>query len=190
MGGGVGSNAGSNTLKVYGQFWDNLTTATFDNYGPTGKQTGTGTTSTAVQVPAQAFSWASDSVTSQPIANIVIAKITWSDTGPDILKVARFLPTDGTLTEAMFDTVALSSQTWPIQPSLNQSTFNMISIAGARYFADEFRIATTFAEAVGGAVVPEPSILPAVLGGGAGLVGFTLLSGRRFLRREITGAKP
>jgi len=179
MGGGVGSNTGSNTLKVYGQFWDNITTATFDNYDPTGKQTGTGTSSTAVQVPTQAFSWATDSATSQPIANIVIAKMTWSDSGPDILKVARFVPSDGPLSEAMFDAIALSSATWPIQPSLAQSTFNTISIAGARYFADEFRIATTFAEVVG-AAVPEPSQgISLLAGGGACLLGLARRRGCR-----------
>jgi len=161
MGGGVGSNAGSNTLKVYGQFWDDISTVTFDNYDPTGKQTGSGNSSTPVTVPTQAFDWARET-SGQPIANIVIAKITWSDTGPDVLRVARFLPTDGTLTEAMFNTAALSSETWPIQPSLNQSTFNTISIAGARYFADEFRIATTFEEVVGTVPVPEPTALAAV----------------------------
>jgi MYXO-CTERM domain-containing protein len=67
-----------------------------------------------------------------------------------------------------------------VQPDLDQSKFNTISIAGGRYFADEFRIATTFDEVVGVSIVPEPSLL-AVLG--AGLAGLTAAVGLQRRRR-------
>lgn len=166
-GGGLGSNQGSNTLKVYGQFWDQAVagTGTYQTYDATGSNPLNSSSTTPLNTdpaisPWQAFTWASDSSTSQPIANIVIGKIQWNDGTPDVITVARFLPTSGTLTEALFDASALpSSTTWPVQPNLDQSTFNTISFAGARYFADEIRIATTFNEVVGVAPVPEPSML-------------------------------
>jgi len=169
MGGGLGSSAGSNTLKVYGQFWDQQVagTGSFQNYDATGLQALNNASTTPLNTnpavsPWQAFTWASEA-SAQPIANIVIAKITWSDTGPDVIQVARFLPSDGPLTESMFNASALpSSTTWPVQPDLNQSTFNTISIAGGRYFADEFRISTTFSSV---APVPEPGTEPALLAG-------------------------
>lgn len=154
-------------------------TGSFQNYDATGLQAlnSSGTTSLNTNPavsPWQAFTWAFEA-SGQPIANIVIAKITWSDTGPDVIQVARFLPTDGPLTESMFNASALpSSTTWPVQPDLNQSTFNTISIAGARYFADEFRIATTFASAV----VPEPATVPALLAGLAAAAAVVRLRGR------------
>lgn len=166
-GGGLGINAGSNTTKVYGQFWDQAVagTGSFQTYDATGSNPLNNSSTTPLNTdpalsPWQAFTWASDSSTGQPIANIVIGKIQWNDSTPDVLTVARFLPTSGTLTEALFDASALpSSTTWPVQPNLDQSTFNTISFAGGRYFADEVRIATTFNEVVGIAPVPEPSML-------------------------------
>jgi hypothetical protein len=187
-GGGLGTNAGSNTSKVYGQFWDQAVagTGTFQTYDATGSNPLNNSSTTPLNTdpaisPWQAFTWASDSGTGQPIANIVIGKIQWNDGTPDVLTVARFLPTSGTLTEALFNSSALpSSTTWAVQPDLDQSKFNTISIAGGRYFADEFRIATTFDEVVGVSIVPEPSLL-AVLG--AGLAGLTAAVGLQRRRR-------
>jgi len=166
MGGGIGNG---NTLRVYGQFWDQQVAGigSFQNYDATGLQTSTSITAKALNTdplvdPLQAFTWAQE-LDAQPIANILITKITWSDTGPDAIQVARFLPSDGPLTESMFNASALpSSTTWSVQPDLAQSTFNTISIAGGRYFADEFRIATTFAS-VAPAAVPEPGTATAFL---------------------------
>ena len=167
MGGGLGTTG--NTLRVSGQFWDQQVAGigSFQNYDATGLQAAANNTTKALNTdpavdPLQAFTWAQE-LDAQPIANILITKITWSDTGPDAIQVARFLPSDGPLTESMFNASALpSSTTWSVQPDLAQSTFNTISIAGSRYFADEFRIATTFAS-VAPAAVPEPGTATAFL---------------------------
>ncbi len=160
-GGGIGGAAGaSNNSRVYPQFWDETVTGsgTFSNYDAGGVQTSTASTS-AVHYVSNSFTWATDPVTFQPYANITIGKIVWSNTGPDVLSLARFLPTDGVLTEAMFNSVAYSSAAWSTQPNLDQSQFDTISFAGGRYFIDEIRLATTFTDVITGtlAPVPEPS---------------------------------
>jgi hypothetical protein len=160
-GGGIGGAAGAfNNSSVYPQFWDETVTGsgTFSNYDAGGVQTSTASTS-AVHYVSDSFTWASDPTTAQPIANIVIGKIVWSNTGPDVLSLARFLPTSGTLTESLFNSTAYSSSAWATQPNLDQSQFDTISFAGGRYFIDELRLATTFTEVIGGTLtaIPEPA---------------------------------
>jgi len=88
--------------------------------------------------------------------NIVVGKIEWdADTdGEDIISVARFLQTDE-LSEDAFEelidaTPNLSSANWDAasKPDLDQSQFDVLNIAGLKFFVDEIRIATTFEEAV------------------------------------------
>ena len=107
---------------------------------------------------------------------IVVGKIEWdADTGgEDIISVARFLETD-TLNEAAFDALiglkpGLSSANWDDanKPDLDQSQFDTINLSGTKFFVDEIRIATTFAEALG---VPEPSTLVLAVFGLLGLMG-------------------
>jgi hypothetical protein len=167
IGGGLGASAGSNTNKVFGQFWDENVTGSgsFQNYDPTGLQTVNSAATVPVVVTApvlitdpaqQGFTW--DTTAGAP--NIVIGKIVWSDSGPDVLSFARFLQADGALTESMFNSTAFSSSTWPSQRNVDQSQFDTISIAGARFFIDELRIATTFTDVISGtSVVPEPSVV-------------------------------
>lgn len=95
--------------------------------------------------------------------NIVVGEIQWdADTGgEDIISVARFLESD-TLDEAGFDaliaaTPNLSSANWAAnKPDLDQSQFDILNIAGLKFFVDEIRIATTFSDVIGGGVAPHP----------------------------------
>lgn len=97
--------------------------------------------------------------------NIVVGKIQWdADTaGEDIISVARFLETD-TLDEAAFDAQIaaspnLSSANWADaanKPNPDQSTFDILSISGLKFFVDEVRIGTTFEDIISGGVVPPP----------------------------------
>jgi len=88
-------------------------------------------------------------------ANIIVGKIEWdADTGgEDIITVVRFLETD-VLSEAQFDALVaakpdLSSANWTAnKPNLDQSRFDTVNIAGAKFFVDEIRIGTTFADVV------------------------------------------
>jgi len=89
--------------------------------------------------------------------NIIVGKIEWdADTGgEDIISVARFLETD-VLSEEAFDALialkpGLSSRNWTgNKPNLDQSQFDLLNIAGTKFFVDEIRIGTTFADVVGG----------------------------------------
>ena len=51
---------------------------------------------------------------------------------------------------------------------MDQSQFDTINLSGTKFFVDEIRIATTFAEALG---VPEPSTLVLAVFGLLGLMG-------------------
>jgi len=85
------------------------------------------------------------------IPQIGIAKITWGDaSNPTTIQEATF--NDGTsLTEAAFNAAAVTNSA-----TLDPTTFNKISLGGARFNVDELRVGTTFEDAMGVAV-PEPS---------------------------------
>jgi hypothetical protein len=184
LGGGLGSNAGSNTAKVFGQFWTQSTpgTGAYQNYDPTGLQTvSSGSTKPVAVLPPvletdpaqQGFTWTTSVAASSiyGIPNINIAKIVWSDVGPDVISFARFFEADGELTEAKFNAAALSSASWTTQPNLDQSQFDTISFTGGRFFMDEIRVATDFGNVVSGTtVVPEPSGLALLTLGSLGLI--------------------
>lgn len=95
------------------------------------------------------------------VANIVVMKIEWDAgaNGEDIVSVASFLEGEE-LSEAAFNAIALSSASWAIQPDIDQSTLDTLTIAGIKFFVDEIRIGTTFGDAV---PVPEPMTI-ALLG--------------------------
>ena len=88
--------------------------------------------------------------------NIIVGKIEWDADagGEDIISVVRFLETDA-LSEAAFDAVVaaqplLSSANWTAnKPDLDQSQFDLLNFAGTKYFIDEIRIATSFADVMG-----------------------------------------
>ena len=123
--------------------------------------------------------------------NIVVGKIEWRDgTTPDIVSVVNYWD-NAPLTESAFNNLItaqpnLSSANWPTasQPVLDQSKFDTLSLAGGKWFVDEVRLANTFNEAVGIAVVPEPSLLAAL---GAGLA---VVFGLQRRRRFLAGAQP
>jgi hypothetical protein len=93
--------------------------------------------------------------------NIVVGKIQWDadDGGEDIISVARFLETE-TLSEEAFEAMIaakpnLSSANWDDnKPDLDQSQFDILNIAGLKFFVDEIRIATTFDAVIGGGAAP------------------------------------
>ena len=102
-----------------------------------------------------------------------VAKITWSDAGNDTIDWVFFDKGD-TMTEAAWNAAGKSS----VSADLDQSTFDTLSFASDYVHFDEFRIATTFDDAVSGTeVIPEPTSL-ALLG-----LGGLLIAGRRRRRR-------
>ncbi len=72
------------------------------------------------------------------------------------------------MTEAAFDALItaqpqFSSANWTgTQPDLAQSQFEIISVGGGRFFADELRIGTGFANVT----VPEPATMAVLAFGG------------------------
>ena len=95
--------------------------------------------------------------------NIVIGKIVWHNGAPDVISTVVFEESEA-LTEAAFDAYVtaqplLSSASWAIQPDLDQSQFDTLSLAGGKWFVDEVRLATSFTEVTGGTLtaIPEPS---------------------------------
>ena len=119
------------------------------------------------------------------IPTIIIGKIEWHDGAtPDVISLAAFQQTD-TLSESAFNALIaahpnLSTANWSgteagysqtsVQPVIDQSKINTISLAGGKWFADEVRLATTFNEVVGQAV-PEPGAAVSLLGGLGMLLG-------------------
>ena len=100
--------------------------------------------------------------------NITVGKIAWGagGGGEDIISFYTYHDQDA-LTEAAFTAGAVSYLT---PGTSDQTQFDYLSIGGGRYFVDELRIATTFSEAVGAAVVPEPSAFALVALGGLALL--------------------
>lgn len=104
-------------------------------------------------------------------ANIVVMKIEWNaDTsGEDILSLARFHEGD-VISEAAFNaqiagTPNLSSVNWGAseKPDIDETTLDTLTFMGVKYFVDEIRLGTTFADVT---PVPEPSSLALIgLGG-------------------------
>ena len=90
-------------------------------------------------------------------SNVTVGKIEWNaDTnGGDIITIFNFSKTD-IISETAFNAgitakPMLSSKNWPAHsPNLDETTFNMISIGGGRFFADEIRIGTTFSDVTPG----------------------------------------
>jgi len=137
--------------------------------------------------------------------NIVVGKIEWDadGSGEDIISVARFLETD-VVSEDAFDALIeaqpnLSSANWAAnKPDLDQSLFDVLNIAGVKFFVDEVRIATTFAEAVPSDVVASPCPSDLSASGGPGAVTLAWTNGDEtptsvtILRDgvEIAGAAP
>ena len=117
--------------------------------------------------------------------NIVVGRIEWdADTGgEDIISVVRFLESDE-LSEDVFEELIdarpnLSSANWEAnKPDLDQSQFDVLNIAGLKFFVDEVRIATTFEE-----VVPIEDVVaaPRFRRGDANADGLTNLSDAVFV---------
>ena len=119
------------------------------------------------------------------IPTIIIGKIEWHNGAtPDVISLAAFQQTD-TLSESAFNALIaahpnLSTANWSgletgysqtsVQPVIDQSKINTISLAGGKWFADDVRLATTFNEVVGQAV-PEPGAAISLLGGLGMLLG-------------------
>jgi len=97
------------------------------------------------------------------VPNIVVGKIEWDgDTGgEDIVSVVSFLDSNE-LSEAAFDAIIadkplLSSKNWPgNKPDLDQSQFDTLNISSLKFWVDEIRIGTTFADVTGG--VSDPNL--------------------------------
>lgn len=89
--------------------------------------------------------------------NIIVGEIHWAGGagGTDLLSCYVFHDLDA-LSESAYDAGKSTFDTLAVSPA-DRSSYNLISVAGGRYFADEIRVATTFNEVVGLAPVPEPS---------------------------------
>ncbi|MBN1420532.1 MAG: hypothetical protein JXP34_17265 [Planctomycetes bacterium] len=125
-------------------------------------------------------------------ANIVVGKIEWDadDDGQDIISLAVFGETE-TLSEEAFDAKIafqpnLSTANWAEdnKPDLDQTQFDLINVAGLKFFVDEIRIATTFEE-----VAPAPGpVAPQFLRGDTdGNGSYTIGDGVQILERLFTG---
>ncbi len=179
-GGGVGSSSNNNTFKLYPQFWDEVTTGSgsFQNFDHNGLQANSGSTANNV---TEFFTRYTVDGLLEAVPNVIVMKIDWSDTGFDVISLAVFSQND-ILSEANFDALVLANSTtsagWTTQADLDQSQFDTLSIAGARYFVDEIRIGTSFDSIVGASVtaVPEPGTF---ILAGCGLLGLVGLAVRR-----------
>ncbi|MEI6654233.1 MAG: LamG-like jellyroll fold domain-containing protein [Verrucomicrobiota bacterium] len=85
--------------------------------------------------------------------NITVAKIEWGAGTGGTDKISFYVYHDkDALTEASFNAGA---KTWETPSVSAKSTFNYLSVGGGRYFIDEIRVATTFAEATGSTAYAE-----------------------------------
>jgi len=159
-GSGIGTGGGPNRYNrpnIYPMFYNE---GQYTNM--MGEIPGNSYTNDAYRVPAESvFSTQFD------VANIVVMKIEWDAgaNGEDIISLASFLEGEE-LSEAAFNAINLSSASWAIQPDIDQSTLDTITIAGIKFFVDEIRIGTAFGDV---APCPEPMTL-ALLGLGGLLI--------------------
>jgi len=109
------------------------------------------------QPRTQTMAWAvRDADGYMGVPNIVVGKIEWDgDTGgEDIISVVSFLEPNE-LSEGAFNALvdavpALCSANWASnKPDLDQSQFDTINISSLKFWVDEIRIGTTFADVTG-----------------------------------------
>jgi hypothetical protein len=144
------------------------------SYNLNGLVTAWNQTALAVPFASGAMSWVASDADGFGAANIVVGKIQWdADTGgEDIITVVGFLETD-TLSEAAFDALVtlkpdLCSANWlSSKPNLDQSQFDLLNIAGTKFFVDDIRIGTTFGDVT---PIPEPATMSLLALGGLALL--------------------
>jgi hypothetical protein len=144
------------------------------NYNLMGAATGWNDDAKTAPDATATMPWVTSDADGFGAANIIVGKVEWdADTGEeDIITVVRFLETDE-LSEAAFDALValkpdLSSRNWTAnKPNLDQSQFDLLNIAGTKFFVDEIRIGTTFADVT---PIPEPATMSLLALGGLGLL--------------------
>jgi len=92
-----------------------------------------------------------------PIPYLMVIKITWSDTGDDTVEAYAFPVGEGSEapTEEAFNAGAV-----PNSADLDQSLFDTLSYAGARFEFDEIRIGTTFEDILTGTSLIDLGEIP------------------------------
>jgi len=136
LGPAIGAGGFNNATTVFhAQYWTNAP----------------GVNSTGVRGTVNGGTWSFGATpgTAEEKVNIVVFKIVWglTPTDNDVVSVWRFLYGD-VLDQGVFDANAPATA---IGFPLDQSKFITLSVAGGRYFIDELRIGTTFAD-----VTPPP----------------------------------
>lgn len=158
-GSGIGTGGGPNRYNrpdIYPMFYNE---GQYTNM--MGEIPGNSYTNDAYRVPAESvFSAEYD------VANIVVMKIEWDAgaNGEDIISLASFLEGEE-LSEAAFNAINLSSASWAIQPDIDQSQLDTLTIGGIKFFVDEIRLGTAF-----GDVTPTPEPMTLALLGLGGLL--------------------
>jgi MYXO-CTERM domain-containing protein len=158
---GFGTGGGptrNNRTDIYPMFYD---AGQYRN--TTGAVAGNSYGDSAHEVPnADGFAWQEfDTNGDFGAPNIVVMKLEWdADGGKDVISLARFLQAD-TLDEAAFDaliaaTPNLSSANWAEanKPDLTQGDLDTITFMGLKFFVDEIRLGTSFADIVGAPSLP------------------------------------